>query len=100
MILALGVRAGPGGDSHLPVLAVLAAVLGGGFGPDGGVSGDERGAVAAWAAGGWLADWVGREAPPPAQPYQDGDGHITQFPGQPLGIVARIEDEQRWRGRR
>src|SRR5215212_9573715 len=94
----LRVQLGPRSYAHASVTGVLAAMLGGGFGPGRGVVALHLGPVATGASDvfRWVAQArVAVEAAPGAQAHED----LARAPLQSLlhldGVVACIEDEQR-----
>ena len=97
--LLLGMQAAPGVDGDGAVLVVLAGQGGGRGRPGGRVGAVELGAVATrptalGRARRWC--WVGVEAAVGAQPHQHRDGQVGQVEGELGGVIAAIEDEQRW----
>ena len=97
--LLLGMQAAPGVDGDGAVLVILAGQGGGRGRPGGRVGAVELGAVAArptafGRARRWC--WVGVETAVGAQPHQHRDGQVSQVEGELGGVIAAIEDEQRW----
>src|SRR5215217_4445641 len=96
--LLLGMQPTPRLDGDGAVLVVVGGKGGGRGGPGGRVGEVELGAMAAWtsARAGWAWWRVGVEAAVRSQPHQHRHGQVGEVEGQLGGVVAAVEDEQRY----
>src|SRR5215212_8257216 len=101
MVVDLRVHLGPRAYEHRSVTGVLAAMLGGGFGPAQGVRALHLGPVATRASDVFRRVAQARVAIE-ASPRSQTDEDLARTSLKPLlhldGIVARVEDEQGSRG--